>query len=115
MAELAIAVPILPGKTEAWKEFTRELESRRSEHEEVWRRLGGIRHVSWLQQTPEGDMVLVYYEAEDIDRVFQEFATSDDPLMVWFRERVKDIHGMDLSQPLPLSFPEKYMDITIGG
>jgi hypothetical protein len=115
MAELAIAVSILPGKTEAWKEFTRELEARRSEHEEVWRRLGGIRHVSWLQQTPEGDMVLVYYEAEDIDRVFQEFATSDDPLMVWFRERVKDIHGMDLSQPLPLSFPEKYMDITIGG
>jgi hypothetical protein len=47
--------------------------------------------------------------------VFQEFATSDHPLMVWFRERVKDIHGMDLSQPLPLSLPEKYMDVTIGG
>jgi hypothetical protein len=39
MAELAIAVPILPGKTEAWKQFNRELEARRSEHEEVWQRL----------------------------------------------------------------------------
>jgi hypothetical protein len=115
MADLAMAVPILPGKTEAWKEFSKEAEARRSEHEKVWRRLGGTRHVSWLLQTPDGDMAVVYYEAEDIDRVFQEFAASNHPFLVWFRERVKDIHGIDLSQPLPYPPPEKYMDLTIKG
>jgi len=35
---------------------------------------------------------------------------SQEPYFVWFREQVKDIHGVDFSQPLPGPLPEAFMD-----
>ena len=111
MASLASAFPILPGKTEQWKHFCQEMVGpRRSEYEASRQRLGMSREVAYPQQTPQGDLVVVYIEAQDIPRVFEGFGRSQEPFDVWFREQVKDIHGVDFSQPLPGPLPEAIVD-----
>ncbi len=111
MASLGSVFPILPGKTEQWKHFCQEMVGpRRSEYEASRKRLGISREVAYLQQTPQGNLVVVYSEAQDIPRVFEEFGRSQEPFDVWFREQVKDIHGVDFSQPLPGPLPVAIVD-----
>jgi hypothetical protein len=63
MASLASAFPILPGKTEQWKHFSQEMvEPRHSEYEASRKRLGISREAAYLQQTPQGDMAVVYFK-----------------------------------------------------
>lgn len=111
MASFASAFPLLPGKTEQFKRFHQEMVGPRgSELEAALQRQGVTREVVTLQQTPQGDLGIVYIEAPDIPRVFQVIASSQDPFDVWFREQAKDITGVDFSQPLPGPLPEVYID-----
>jgi hypothetical protein len=57
------------------------------------------KELGWLQQTPEGDLAIVYVEAADLERMFQEMAASTEPYDLWFRQQVLEIHGLDLNQP----------------
>jgi len=111
MASLASAFPILPGKAQQWKQFSQEMAGpRRSEYEASRKRLGVTREVAYLQQTPQGDLAVVYIEARDISRVFEGFGRSQEPFDIWFRQQAKEIHGLDLSQPLPGPLPEAIVD-----
>ena len=58
------------------------------------------------QQTPQDDFAVVYLEAADLGRMFQGMATSQDPYDVWFRQQMLDIHGWDVTRPLPGPLPE---------
>jgi hypothetical protein len=60
--------------------------------------------LAWATHEP------VTYEAQDIPRVFASLASSQEPYDVWFREQVKDIHGVDFSQGLPGPLPEVFID-----
>jgi hypothetical protein len=100
MTTLAFASPILPGKLEAWLRFNQEsLGSRLAQHKESRTRLGITRELSWLQQTPDGDLAIVYIEVADPERMFEEMATSQQAYDVWFRQQVQEIHGLDLTAP----------------
>jgi hypothetical protein len=111
MASFASAFPLLPGKTEQFKRFNQEMAGpHRSEFEASLQRQGVTREVVSLQQTPQGDMGIVYFEAPDIPHVFETLARSQEPFDVWFREQAKDITGVDFSQPLPGSPPEVVID-----
>ena len=102
MASYAFAAPVLPGKTEAVRRLAAEGSGpRRSEFEEFQRRVGITTQKVWLQQTPQGDISVVYWEVDDLARVFQELASSDKPFDRWYLQQVKEIHGVDLTQPLP--------------
>ena len=111
MASFASAFPILPGKTEQWKHFCQQMVGpRRSEYAASNQRLGITRAVIALQQTPQGDMAVVYLEAQDIPRVFEGYRSTQEPYDVWFREQIKDIHGVDFSQPLPGPLPQVVLE-----
>jgi uncharacterized protein DUF6176 len=111
MASLAMAFPILPGKTEQWKHFNQEMAGpRRSQYEASRKREGITREVTFLQQTPQGDMAVIYQEAQDIQRALEAMGMAQEPFDVWFLEQVKEIHGVDLSQPLPGPLPEAFLD-----
>lgn len=115
MASLVSAFPILPGKTEQWKHFCQEMVGpRRSEYEASRKRLGVTREVAYLQQAPQGDMTVVYVEAQNIPCIFEGFGTSQEPFDVWFREQVKDIHSVDFTQPPPGPLPEAFLDWRAG-
>ncbi len=103
MASLAFVCPLTTGKAEEWRYWGEEiLEPRRSEYQAFRRRLGLTAHRMYLQQTPEGDWGIMYLEGDDLQRVFQELRTSQDPFTVWFRQRAKDLlGGLDLTQTSP--------------
>jgi hypothetical protein len=111
MVSLASAFPILLGKREQWKHFSQEMAGpRHSEYTASRNRLGITREVAYWQQAPQGDLAIVYFEAQNIARVFEGFSSSQEPFDVWFREQVKQIHGIDFSQPLPGPLPEAIVD-----
>lgn len=102
MASYAFAVPVLPGKTEALRRLGAEVSGpRRREFAEHERRLGLTREIIWLQHTPQGDMVVNYWEGADPAHAFQVLISSDSPFDRWFKDQLKEIHGIDFTQPLP--------------
>ncbi|TAK30098.1 MAG: hypothetical protein EPO21_19725 [Chloroflexota bacterium] len=110
MALMAIAVPILPGKTEQWKRFVDELNGpRRAEFEES-RCCLGVHERAFLQTSPHGDMVIVTLEGPNPEEAFRQFGTGTDDFTRWFVQQVKEIHGMDLSQPALWSMPTLEVD-----
>jgi hypothetical protein len=106
MANYAFAVPLLPGKTEAWKKYIEELMGPRHEDFIKSRQRAGLNKTEqiWLQHTPMGDFVVVYWEspADNPTRVFERFMKSDEPFDVWFREKVLiECHGMKVTDIPP--------------
>ena len=111
MPAIANAIPILPGKEEDHRRFCQEMEGpRREEYLRSRQRLGLTREVVWQQSSPQGTLAVVYWEADDPSRAFEGLGTSDDPFDRWFRGRVQEIHGLDLSQPPPDEPPQMVFD-----
>jgi hypothetical protein len=110
MAMLAMAFPIPAGKTEQWKTFMAELMGPRKGEFAASRRSLGVRERTFLQHTPQGDLVLVTLEGDHPDTAFAEFARRTDPFTVWFKQQVSEIHGMDLNAPPPGPMPQQVID-----
>ena len=110
MEAIAFAVPILPGKTDAWKQFAREYSGARAkEFGESRKRMGVVVERSYLEQTPNGDMSVIFVKGSNVRNYFHILGASQDPFDVWFREQVINIHGTDLSKELP-PIPEEFLD-----
>ena len=105
MVAVAMAMPILPGKEQTWRDHVRDLTSSemRDEYESSRRALGMSRETVWAQQVPGGPlMAVVMMEADDPASVFDKLSTSADPFTAQFREFLKDVHGVDIgTDPLP--------------
>lgn len=111
---IAFAAPILPGKTEDDRSAMRSVAQgeRKAAHAASRERHGISREVVWIQQTPGGDVAVVYMEAEDLQAAFAGLGSSQDPFDSWFRDMVRDIHGIDLAQGFPP--PEQMLDYRRG-
>ncbi len=109
MALVAIAVPILPGKTEQWRQFIAELNGPRRREFEESRQRAGVRERTFLQQTPQGDLVIATFEGEDPAGAFGRLRSGDDEFTRWFLQQGMDIHGFDPTQPPPAA-PELVTD-----
>lgn len=115
MENYAFTTPVLPGKVDAWKSYIREMNGpRNAERNESRRKVGLTVERVWLQNTPMGDFAVVYWEAEDISKVFEGLMKSDTPFDKWFRDKILvEVHGMDISKAPPmnellLDFKAKY-------
>jgi hypothetical protein len=60
-------------------------------------RAGIAREAVWIQSTPEGDVAVVLIEAADVQAAMGALATSEEPFDQWFREHIRDVHGIDLA------------------
>jgi hypothetical protein len=105
MTLIAVAFPILPGKTAEWRAFMKELDGPRHAEFAESRRRAGVRERTFLQATPMGELVLVTLEGDDPGRSFGQMVSAKDPFTTWFLERVKAIHGVDLA--IPMSLPSE--------
>ncbi|HZT06413.1 MAG TPA: hypothetical protein VFC51_05240 [Chloroflexota bacterium] len=111
MASIAFAFPLLPGKADAGRRFAAEvLGPRRREWEESERRLGITRENWYLQPSPNGDMVIVYFEASDPAQSLGAFSQSQAPFDLWFKQQVQDLCGVDMNQPPAGPPPEAFFE-----
>jgi len=95
------AYPVLPGKLDAGRAFAKEvMGARRSEYEASQKR-GTVTRETWtVQENPDGTaLVLVWFECDDPDKAMAEVGQDSSEFGVWFRERVKDVSGVDMTEP----------------
>jgi hypothetical protein len=100
MEQALFALPILPGKTEAARAFLHEVGgARKQELAECGQSVGITQEVWALQQTPQGDLFVVYVTGEDLAHGFTEFAASQTAFDRWFKDQVKETTGADMNTP----------------
>ena len=99
MTEAAIAMPIAPGKTEAWQAALHELTGPRyDEYETSRRRFGLTAQTTFLQRTPMGDLALIHMTGDDVHDSFHRMSASQDAWDVAWRELTLDLHGVDFAR-----------------
>jgi hypothetical protein len=103
MPAIAFTVPLLPGKTEVDRNAMTSCWTgdRKAEHDASRKRLGITAMGIWIQQAPGGDVEVIHLEADDLDAAGKGMATSDDPFDRWFREHVRDVHGIAVEDGFP--------------
>jgi hypothetical protein len=97
MPLMAVAFPILPGKTDEWRTWQAELNGPRYQEFVASRRRAGVHERTFLQPTPMGDLVIVTLEGDDPEHAFGKMMGANDAFTTWFLERAKAIHGLDPS------------------
>ena len=109
MSGIVLTFPILAGKVEAWRRFCQELSGfRRKPYEASRQRLGITRERLALVDTAFGATAVTTLEAPDVAQALGQIITSDLPFDVWYRERLYELHGVNLFgyqqflQPAPL-------------
>jgi len=107
MPAIAFAAPLLPGQTEIDR---RAMEScwhgeRREAHQDARRRAGITKESVWLQATPSGDLAVVYIEADDIGAAMAALGGSQEPFDRWFRQHIREVHGIALEDGFPPPLP----------
>jgi len=107
MSRQVLPFPLPSGKTDAdARIIADEFTSRPREYEESRRRLGITLERAYLQKTPMGNFVVAYIESSgDYASTIPLMAGSSLDLDRYFVRMVKEIHGVDLTQPMP-STPE---------
>jgi hypothetical protein len=107
MAAFAFSLPILPGQGEAVKrmgELVSGSGAFREEYEESRRKLGISEEKVWMQRTPIGETMIVYWETEDPQRTLREIANAQDEFGKQFKQLIQTAApALDLSGEQPLS------------
>jgi hypothetical protein len=110
MPLMAVAFPILPGKTDEWRTMMAELNGPRRQEFVDSRQRAGVHERTFLQPTPMGDLVIVTLEGDDPGRAFGQMASATDAFAEWFLERAQAVHGVDLTTPITGSPSELVAD-----
>jgi hypothetical protein len=99
MALLSMCIPILPGKKEKWQEMiTRMNEAPLKDEIDKSREQAGVHERSFLQETPNGDFVILTFEGENPAEGFGKIMAAADE---HFAEFALDVHGLDMKGPPP--------------
>lgn len=110
MGSLAIALPCLPGGASKLREIAHECSNgRRAEFEDFHRRVGLTGERWYIQQTPQGELALITLEGDPVGAI-GKLGASDHPFDVWFRDQVKQVHGVDFAEPMPGPPPEQVFE-----
>ena len=102
MESLAVAIKILPGKTQDVKNMFNTLKNEKwAEYLESQKRQGIIMEKDFLQTSPEGDLLISYWEAEDLLKGMTVMMASKDPFDVWLKQQYENFSGIKMDQPPP--------------
>jgi hypothetical protein len=105
MSRTALVFPVVPGKDA--REIADKLKARPREYEQSRKAMGITMERAYLQHTPMGDYVVAYLEADgDLLDGMRRMASSGLDIDRYFVRAVKEIHGVDMTQPMPGPAPE---------
>ena len=108
---MAFAAPLQPGMTDAARRFAQEAYvTRKAEMTESRSTKGLIRERVFLNQTPMGDIVVVYLEGTDPADANRQFAASQSPFDRWFKDRCKEIFAPYINFDNPVPANEEVFD-----
>ena len=106
-----IVAPIVEGKLETWKEWIKDLSGpRKGDLQDFNRRYGLTRHAAWLAETPAGTMAVVLHQGPGGDDFMHKLGPSQHEFDVRFKEKVLEVHGIDVTQPPPGPPPTLLLD-----
>ena len=57
------------------------------------RRVGTTKELWSISTTQQGTYLMIYFEAQDTEKVTQDFARSLDPFDVWMKTKFEEITG----------------------
>ncbi len=98
MSTIVLTFPILPGKVETWRRFCQEISASRQQMYLSSRRRLGITHERMaLVENSYGATAVTTLEATDVGRALGQIITSVLPFDCWYRERMQEIHGINLT------------------
>ncbi len=100
-----LALPLLPWPTDAFKEFATALEGdRKAEYEAALQRFGGLKERAYFGQGAGNDTVVYIIKGKPtiVSDVLKGIGSSSEPFDQWFTQNMRNLHGLDLSQPDPL-------------
>lgn len=107
MASFAFVLPVLPGQGEIVRRMGESVSGSRplrEAYEESRRSLGITEEKVWLQRTPIGEAVVVYWETENPQRELRQTAKSQDEFDAMFRQVVEtSAPAIDLTEEKLLS------------
>jgi hypothetical protein len=108
MDQICLAVPILPSKLEAARDFMRVLESdRKPDYARSEERIGITKEAWFLATLPSGDHLIAYMESPDFQNALGMFVQSQEEFDLWFKGRLAEATGLDLNNPPPgMQMPE---------
>jgi hypothetical protein len=109
MPMMAVALPLLPGKTAAWRKWIEELNGPRWQEFVDSRQRAGVSERTFLQPRPMGDLVIVTLEGDDPGSAFGQMMSANDAFSTWFADRAREFHG-DLPDPTTATPPELVID-----
>ena len=105
MTNYCLVLPYIPGGLELARKFAIEECGHSKEHDEFYKMAGVTRENVWIQRSPPGsgapDLEIVSLETNDPANMLKQFATSDHPWAVRFRDFAKKAYGLDFSGPTP--------------
>jgi hypothetical protein len=113
MQSVAFALPLLPGQLEADRVALAScwVGARKEAFQDARRRAGIVREAVWIQPAPGGNVAVVYLEADDLAAALTMLGTSAEPFDRWFRDHVRQVHGVALDERFTAS--ELVLDFDI--
>ena len=107
MASFASVPPVLPDQEENIRHLSEAIGGSgplREEYEASRRRLGINEEKVWVQRTPIGKTVVVYWETEDPQRALREMADSQDEVDNVLKQFIETTApAIDFTKEQPLS------------
>jgi hypothetical protein len=110
MVELAFTVPILPGKRTALEELAKTVSgSKKKEYDNSEKKLRIAKETWFVESSPQGDVWILYAEGKDLAKSFDGWVASKDSFDLWFKGQMKEITGIDFSNPPPGDLPKQLL------
>lgn len=106
---VAVAIPLVPGKTDAHRRVAQEVTGPRREEFDEFHRRAGVTEDWWIEETPAGDLALVYLESDDLGAAMAHLAGSEDETEMWFKRSLLETQGIDWGGPPP-PLPKQLFD-----
>ena len=101
-----VLVPVASDKAGPWKAFAEELTGpKKAEFSEFNARYQLTKHEAWWCETQAGYFVVAIHEGAGADSFLKKLGASNHKFDTWFRDKLQDIHHMDLSKPPPGPMP----------
>ncbi|MDX1520321.1 MAG: hypothetical protein R3264_01680 [Anaerolineae bacterium] len=105
--DIHIVIPILPGRTEAWRRFMQELQGPQKLEWAAWReRVGVSRLRVRLRTTAHQAFVLLRTRCTQVEDRPRLMVDAQVPFDRWLREQILALHGIDIA-PLKTGGPQE--------